>query len=45
MVGLDIDGVVADFLSPFLLRLEERIGKGPIPAESLRAYAFRRIPY
>ena len=37
MVGLDIDGVVADFLSPFLLRLEKRTGKGPIPAESLRS--------
>lgn len=35
MVGLDIDGVAADFLSPFLLRLETRIGKGPIPAASL----------
>ncbi len=34
MMGLDIDGVVADFLTPFLLRLEQRIGK-PIPAGSL----------
>ena len=37
MVGLDIDGVVADFLSPFLLRLEQHIGKGPITADSLRS--------
>ena len=44
MVGLDIDGVVADFLSPFLLRLEERIGKGPIPAESLRSVRLSAHP-
>ena len=44
MVGLDIDGVVADFLSPFLLRLERRIGKGPIPAESLRGVRLSAHP-
>ena len=44
MVGLDIDGVVADFLSPFLLRLEKRIGKGPIPAESLRSVRLSAHP-
>lgn len=44
MVGLDIDGVVADFLSPFLLRLEKRIGKGPIPAEALTSVDFTAHP-
>ena len=44
MVGLDIDGVLADFLSPFLLRLEERIGKGPIPAASLRSVRLSAHP-
>lgn len=44
MVGLDIDGVVADFLTPFLLRLEQRIGKGPIPADSLRSVDFSVHP-
>ena len=44
MVGLDIDGVVADFLSPFLLRLETRIGKGPIPADSLTSVDFSAHP-
>ncbi len=44
MVGLDIDGVVADFLSPFLLRLEKRVGKGPIPAESLRSVRLSAHP-
>lgn len=40
MVGLDIDGVLADFLSPFLLVLENRIGRGPIPAESITDFQF-----
>ena len=44
MVGLDIDGVLADFLSPFLIRLEKRIGKGPIPAESLRSVRLSAHP-
>ena len=44
MVGLDIDGVVADFLSPFLLRLEKRIGKGRIPTESLTSVDFTAHP-
>ncbi len=44
MVGLDIDGVVADFLSPFLLRLERRLGRGPIPAASLRSVRLSAHP-
>jgi len=35
MIGLDINGVVADFFSPFLTALENRIGRGPIAAESI----------
>ena len=35
MVGLDIDGVIADFLPPFLEILAERVGKGPIDPESI----------
>lgn len=34
-MGLDIDGVVADFLSPFLVLLEKSAGKGSIPADSI----------
>lgn len=44
MLGLDIDGVVADFLSPFLLLLEKRTGKGPIPADSLVSIDFTAHP-
>ena len=35
MVGLDIDGVLADFLPPFLKILEQRAGNGPIDLESI----------
>jgi uncharacterized HAD superfamily protein len=34
MVGLDIDGVLADFISPFLRVLQERTGSGPIDPQS-----------
>lgn len=34
MVGLDIDGVLADFVSPFLRVLQERIGSQPIDPQS-----------
>jgi 5' nucleotidase, deoxy (Pyrimidine), cytosolic type C protein (NT5C) len=34
IVGLDIDGVLADFVSPFLRVLEERTGSGPIDPQS-----------
>lgn len=43
-MGLDIDGVVADFLSPFLTLLEKEIGKGPITAESLVSIDFAEHP-
>ena len=44
IVGLDIDGVLADFLSPFLLRLEEKIGNGPIHADSITDFNFSEHP-
>lgn len=44
MVGLDIDGVVADFLSPFLRVVEEKIGNGPIPPETITDFNFKDHP-
>jgi len=44
VIGLDIDGVVADFLSPFLSLLENEVGKGPIAAESLFSVDFTEHP-
>src|ERR1043166_5530311 len=35
MIGLDIDGVLADFLPPFLKLLEKRVGNGPIDPLSI----------
>lgn len=35
MIGLDIDGVLADFISPFLRVLEARAGNGPIDPASI----------
>jgi uncharacterized HAD superfamily protein len=45
MVGLDIDGVLADFLSPFLKILEHRVGKGPIIPESITDPSFIAHPF
>ena len=45
VLGLDIDGVVADFLSPFLRMVEKRIGNGPIPAESITDFNFKDHPF
>jgi len=45
MVGLDIDGVVADFLSPFLRFLEKRVGNGPIPADTVTDFNFKDHPF
>ncbi len=44
IVGLDIDGVLADFLSPFLLRLEQKTGNGPIHADSITDFNFSEHP-
>jgi uncharacterized HAD superfamily protein len=45
MIALDIDGVVADFLSPFLRLLETRAGNGPIPADTIRGFTFQDHPF
>jgi len=44
MVGLDIDGVVADFLNPFLLLLAKRLGNGPIEPDSITDFKFEEHP-
>ena len=44
MVGLDIDGVLADFISPFLRVLAERTGNGPIDLESVTDPNFTNHP-
>jgi len=44
IVGLDIDGVVADFLSPFLRVVEKKLGNGPIPAETITDFNFKDHP-
>lgn len=44
IVGLDIDGVLADFLSPFLKLLEEKTGNGPFLAESITDFTFAEHP-
>lgn len=41
MVGLDIDGVVADFLTAFLRFIEKKIGNGPIPQETITDFKFK----
>ena len=45
MLGLDIDGVVADFLSPFLRVVEKRSGNSPIPHESITDFNFKDHPF
>jgi hypothetical protein len=45
MVGLDIDGVLADFLSPFLRIVEERVGNGPIDPKSITDPSFINHPF
>lgn len=44
VIGLDIDGVVADFLSAFLKLLETRLGNGPIATETIRSFNFKDHP-
>lgn len=44
IVGMDIDGVVADFLSPFLRVAEKKIGNGPMLAESITDFNFKDHP-
>ncbi len=44
-VGLDIDGVLADFLPPFLEILAERAGYGPIDPQSITDPSFTNHPF
>jgi len=45
MIGLDIDGVLADFVTPFLQRLERRAGAGPIDPASITDPNFQNHPF
>ena len=45
MVGLDIDGVLADFLSPFLKVLAQRAGTEPIDPLSITDPSFIKHPF
>ncbi|MBI4528672.1 MAG: hypothetical protein HY695_33160 [Deltaproteobacteria bacterium] len=45
MVGLDIDGVLADFLSPFLSLVEKKCGNGAIPPDSITDFKFQEHPF
>jgi uncharacterized HAD superfamily protein len=42
MVGLDIDGVLADFISPFLRVLEMRVGNGAITPATVMDLNFEK---
>ncbi len=44
-VGLDIDGVVADFLTPFLRVLEQRAGHERIDPDSITDPSFTQHPF
>ena len=44
-VGLDIDGVLADFITPFLQMLGERTGSGPIDPASITDPNFMQHPF
>jgi len=44
MVGLDIDDVVADFLTAFLRFVEKRIGNGPISVDTITDRNFKPHP-
>jgi hypothetical protein len=44
LVGLDVDGVVADFLRPFLRFIEKQTGCGPIDSETLTDLSFKGHP-
>ena len=45
MLGLDIDGVLADFITPFLQLLAARTGSGPIDPASITDPNFMQHPY
>ena len=44
-IGMDIDGVLADFVSPFLQLLERRVGGGPIDPASITDPNFQNHPF
>lgn len=44
-LGLDIDGVLADFITPFLKLLEARSGGGPIDPDSITDPNFLKHPF
>jgi uncharacterized HAD superfamily protein len=44
-LGFDIDGVLADFITPFLRLLENRVGEGPIDPGSITDPNFARHPF
>ena len=45
VVGLDIDGVVADFLPCFLQILEKKVGCGPIGVDTITDMSFKSHPH
>lgn len=45
MIGLDIDGVLADFVTPFLQLLERGVGGGPIDPASITDPNFQSHPF
>ena len=45
MLGLDIDGVLADFITPFLQLLAARTGSGPIDPASITDPNLMQHPY
>lgn len=45
VLGLDIDGVIADFITPFLKLLESRHRCGPIDPASITDPNFQRHPF
>jgi uncharacterized HAD superfamily protein len=45
VLGLDIDGVIADFITPFLKLLETRYGAGPIDPASITDPNFMQHPF
>jgi len=45
MIALDIDGVLADFVTPFLQLLEKRVGGAPIDPASITDPNFQSHPF
>jgi hypothetical protein len=45
MVGLDIDGVLADFVTPFFSYVERTLGNGPIDPQSITDLSFKQHPH